>query len=225
MLLKSRLVHWKSRNNWLYRIQMGSRLWTSISTVGWLIEANLEMAGSLVIFHFLRNHTSNSTWVSFVIKVNLLDSLEIVGHLWLISLLKGKIMSSQMLRSFSVISKVGSSLCLWYELFFCFWDIINRRLIPKLDIGSSQAHSGIGSLPKEARILAWLTDSLLVSGLYLITLIQITNIKANCLHFAANFMGKLLWQSWYTRVMIYKSVFGSWLIVKLFIAEMEMSAS
>lgn len=130
-----------------------------------------------------------------------------------------------MLWKLSVICYIGNSLSLLDKLFFSLRNIINWRLVAKLDVCSLQVHSRAGIFAEQTVILSGLANCLFIgrSDFLKITLLLITNFEANCLHLRANIVSKFLRLCRNTRIMVHKSVLCGRLIVKLFIAEMEMS--
>lgn len=94
-----------------------------------VLKANLKMTSSLVILDFLRDGATNSHRITFVVKVSVVNSFEIVWPLALICLLKSKIVLSQMLGSLTVVAGMTATRCLWNKLLFRLRSIVNLVFI------------------------------------------------------------------------------------------------
>jgi len=100
-----------------------------------VLKANLEVARSLVVLYCLRYRATDSHGVTLVIIIPVINCLEVIRPLTLISLLQSKVVLSEMLRCLTVISGVVDALSLWDEFLLSFRGIVYLILVAKLDVG------------------------------------------------------------------------------------------
>lgn len=143
------------------------------------------MASLLVCFNFLRDATSDLSWITFEVEVNVFYGLEIIRHFGLIGFLKSKIVLAKM---FWVVS-VGSNYCLVDKLLLGLRYIVNHLVCSKVNVGFFHCLTCRSSIVSQwVDVRSSLANSLFVNRLSIIhvTMFEISNFKAYCLHFSAH---------------------------------------
>jgi len=120
------------------------------------------VASTLVVLDCLWYGASDHHRVSLVVVISVVNGLKVILRLAFISLLEGKVVHAEVLRSLTVDGSTLCALSLRDELFLRLRGVVNLVLVTQLDTGGLHVLSRQWVLPEELHVLPLCTDCLLV---------------------------------------------------------------